>query len=254
LLVNVPGATPSNLVVALGKDGNAYLLNQTNLGGVRLPIAKEHVAGSSIIQAAATYQTKLGAYVVFANANNLYALRISASNPPVITLVWTAAENGRGSPFVTSTDGTNNVVVWGIGSEGDQKLHGFDGDTGTNVFTGGGANELMAGTRRFNTGIVARGRIYAANDNKVYAFSVPGQTVTAISLTNLSILPDGAFQLSFTNVPGALFNVFGTTNLTDPFTNWIWLGEAAEISPGQFQFADTQETTNAERFYSVTSP
>ncbi len=31
LIVDVPGATPSKLVVALGKDGNAYLLDRTNL-------------------------------------------------------------------------------------------------------------------------------------------------------------------------------------------------------------------------------
>jgi hypothetical protein len=240
--------------VALGKDGNAYLLNCTNLGGVSLPIAKLSVSGSTIIQAAAAYQTTKASYVVCASANNLYALRISASSPPTITTAWTVAENGRGSPFVTTTDGSNNVVVWGIGSEGDQRLHGFDGDTGTNVFTGGGANELMTGTRRFNTGIVARGRIYVANSNQVCAFSAPGQTVSSITLSNLSIQPDGAFQLGFTNIPGALFNVFGSTNLTEPFANWIWLGEAAEVSPGQFQFADTQGTTNAERFYRVTSP
>jgi hypothetical protein len=34
LLVDVPGAMPSSLVVALGKDGNAYLLNRDNLGGI----------------------------------------------------------------------------------------------------------------------------------------------------------------------------------------------------------------------------
>ncbi len=68
------------------------------------------------------------------------------------------------------------MIVWGIGSEGDQRLHGFDGDTGAPVFSGGGANELMAGTRRFNTGIAARGRIYVANDSRVYAFTVPGAT------------------------------------------------------------------------------
>ncbi len=254
LLVDVPGATPSKLVVALGKDGNAYLLNRTNLGGISLPLAQASVAGSSIIQAAATYRTTNGTYVVFANANNLYSLRIGASNPPTISNAWASAENGRGSPFVTSTDGTNNVVVWGIGSESDQRLHGFNGDTGAVIFNGGGANELMTGTRRFNTGIVARGRIYLANDNKVYAFGVPGQTVTNLALGKLSVQPGGAFQFSFTNVPGANFNVFGNTNLTDPFINWTWLGGVTEVSPGQFQFTDPQGASNAARFYQVTSP
>lgn len=254
LLVDVPGATPAKLVVALGKDGNVYLLNRTNLGGVSVPVAKAHVASSSIIQAAATYQTGQGTYVVFANANNLYALRLGATNPPSITNVWTASENGRGSPFVTSTDGTNNIVVWGIGSESDQRLHAFAADTGTNLYTGGGTSELMAGTRRFNTGIVARGRIYVANDNKVYAFQVPGQTVTSITLTNVSLQPGGALQFGFTNLPGALFNAFGTTNLNQAFTNWTWLGEVPEVAPGQFQFTDSPAGDNPARFYRVSSP
>jgi outer membrane protein assembly factor BamB len=254
ILVTVPGATPSQLVVALGKDGNAYLLNRANLGGITNAVTTAHVAGSSIIQAAATYTTSKGTYVVFANADNLYALRIGATDPPTITNVWTASENGRGSPFVTSTDGTNDVIVWGIGSEDDQRLHAFDGDTGTNIYTGGGTNELMAGTRRFNTGIVARGRIYVANDNQVYAFTIPGQTVTSINPANLGVSAGGAFQFSFTNIPGALFNVFGTTNLTVPFTNWPWLGEVPEISSGQFQFTSTPVPDNQEGFYRVTSP
>ena len=43
LLVDVPGATPSHLVVAMGKDGNAYLLNRDNLGGITAPVDSFHV-------------------------------------------------------------------------------------------------------------------------------------------------------------------------------------------------------------------
>src|SRR5262245_7011140 len=38
LLVDVPGATPSRLVVAMGKEQKAYLLNRDNLGGITNPI------------------------------------------------------------------------------------------------------------------------------------------------------------------------------------------------------------------------
>ena len=70
------------------------------------------------------------------------------------------------------------MIVWVVGTEdhvtaGDQRLHGYDGDTGAVVYDGGGPNELMAGTHYYSTtGIVARGRIYVAGDNKVYAFAV----------------------------------------------------------------------------------
>jgi len=252
LLVDVPGATPSQLVVALGKDGNAYLLNRTNLGGISPPVAQAHVASSSIIQAAATYRTTQGTYVVFRNGSQLSAFRITASNPPAITNVWTANQNGRGSPFVTSTDGTNNVIVWGLGSEGDQRLHGFNGDTGAAIFNGGGTNELMVGARGLNTAIAAHGRIYMANSSQVYAFTVPVQPIV---LTNLVLQAGaGAFQFAFTNTPGLNFTVFNTTNLAMPFTNWNRVGNATEISSGQFQFTDSTGPNNPRLFYRVTSP
>src|SRR5207302_5066996 len=62
---------------------------------------------------------------------------------------------------------------------GDQRLHGYDGDTGAIVYDGGGPNELMAGTHYYSTtGIAARGRIYVAGNNKVYAFEVPTSSPT----------------------------------------------------------------------------
>jgi hypothetical protein len=190
LLVDVPGATPSHLVVALSKDLKMYLLDRDNLGGISAPIAESVVASRSIIQAAVTYRTKQSTYVAL-RANNegdtvLSTLRITATNPPTIASSWNVPRNngGCGSPFVSSTDGTNNMIVWVVGTEdhlteGDQRLHGYDGETGGVVFDGGGPNELMAGTHYYNTtGIVARGRIYVAGDNKVYAFGVASPSPT----------------------------------------------------------------------------
>ena len=113
---------------------------------------------------------------------------------------------------------------------------------------------MMAGTRRFNTAIVARGHIYVANDNKVYAFTLPGQTVTSMQLNNFSVQPGNSFQFSFTNIPNALFNVFSSTNVTAAFTNWTWLGSVPEISPGQYQFTNTVGTGTPTCFYRVSSP
>ena len=45
ILIDVPGATPSQLVLALGKDGNAYMLNRNNLGGIAAPVASLPVDG-----------------------------------------------------------------------------------------------------------------------------------------------------------------------------------------------------------------
>src|SRR5882762_7779782 len=43
-VIDVPGGTPSKLVLALGKDRNAYLVNRGNLGGIGPPVAQLNVS------------------------------------------------------------------------------------------------------------------------------------------------------------------------------------------------------------------
>src|SRR5881296_1940290 len=174
-VIDVPGATPSQFVLALGKDRNAYLVNRKNLGGITAPVAQANVSG--VVNrgtSAVTYHTSQGTYFAFHNDGNaVSAYKVTAANPPTIVSGWSVGQSGRGSPWVTTTDGTNNFIVWVVGVQGDQRLHGYNGDTGAVIYAGGGANELMTGTRQWNTGIVARGRIYFGADNKVYAFRLP---------------------------------------------------------------------------------
>ena len=180
-IVDVPGATPSQLVLALGKDSNAYLLNRNNLGGIPGTPYQANVGGTNRGISAVTYHTSQGTYIGFHNdAGTVRAYKITPTNPPTITFGWSQSQNGRGSPWVTTTDGTNNMIVWyaATTSSGDQRLHAYDGDTGAIIYAGGGTNELMTGTRQWNTGMVARGRIYFGADNRVYAFRLPAGTPT----------------------------------------------------------------------------
>ena len=64
MLIDVPGANPSQLVLAIGKDGNAYLINRNNLGGITAPVVQLSV-GFAIGQSSATYTTSQGTYFVF---------------------------------------------------------------------------------------------------------------------------------------------------------------------------------------------
>src|SRR6266550_2672995 len=179
-LIDVPGANPSQLVLALGKDRNAYLLDRNNLGGVSTPVAMMNVSSSTLRgTSSVAYQTGEGTHFAFHNeSGELRSYIINATSPPTIALAWNVNDGGRSSPWVTTTDGTNNTIVWVAGIEDDQRLHGYNGDTGATVFAGGGPNEQMTGTRQWNTGMVARGRIYFGADNKVYAFRVPGGSPT----------------------------------------------------------------------------
>ncbi|HJZ86165.1 MAG TPA: hypothetical protein VKN99_13390 [Polyangia bacterium] len=178
---HLAGATPSELLVALGKDGNVYLINRTNLGGVTSALATLHVSGSSIINAAAVYTTPQGTYVAFRGRGmgcpgtvtvaTLAVVRMNPAAPPTLSVAWCADQHGAGSPMVTTTDGMNESIVWSVGAENANRLYGFAGDTGASVFGGGGANEALGTVRRFQTPIVAKGRIYVAGDTQLYAFT-----------------------------------------------------------------------------------
>jgi hypothetical protein len=184
-VIDVPGATPPQLVLALGKDGNAYLVNRNNLGGISAPAAQAYVSGvPNRGTSAVTYHTSQGTYLAFHNDGSaVSAYKIGATNPPTIVSAWSVDQDGRGSPWVTTTDGTSNFIVWVAGVNGDQRLHGYNADTGAVIYAGGGANEVMSGTRQWNTGIVARGRIYFGADNKIYAFKLPAGIPTPSTAT-----------------------------------------------------------------------
>jgi hypothetical protein len=188
ILIHVPGATPSDLVLALGKDGNAYLVNRDNLGGIAGPVVSAGVDGTMRGQSSATYTTAQGTYFVFRaeDSSQIKAYKITATNPPTIMFAWNVSQNGKGSPWVTTTDGTHNAIVWVVGAQGDGLLHGYNGDTGAVIYTG---TTVMSGTRKWNSGIAARGSIYVANDNKVYAFRVPGGTPTPSPTATASATP-----------------------------------------------------------------
>ncbi len=89
-------------------------------------------------------------------------------------------------------------------------------------------------------------------------FLADNMTVTLapppIMLTNVVMLPDGAFQFAFAHTSGASFTALGTMNLSAGSTNWTVLGGVNEISPGWFQFTDSQATKRPMRFYGVRSP
>jgi hypothetical protein len=73
-------------------------------------------------------------------------------------------------------------------------------------------------------------------------------------ITSAAKLPDGTFQLVYTNTPYGTNTVLTSTDMTVPLTNWTALGSGTEVLPGQFQFIDSQATNIPQRFYRVSSP
>lgn len=168
-----------DFMLALGKDGNAYLLDARNLGGIGGNLLKRRVSSDTIRTSPAYIALDDKAWVAFrgqgvdcpnGSRGDLTALKITAAPAPTLDIAWCAAAQGQGSPIITTTDGRANPIVWIVGAEGSNRLHGFRADTGAAVFAGGGAAEAMTEVRRFQAPIVVGGRLYVASDQHVYAF------------------------------------------------------------------------------------
>ncbi len=179
LPLDVPSSTGSQArILALGKNGKAYLLDRNNLGGIGGELAAESVATGLIITSPAAYPASDGVLVAFQGPGaqcpnrkqgaGLTVLKIRSS-APLITTAWCSEARGTGSPIVTTTDGHSEPIVWILGAEGDNRLHGFRGDTGEPLFTG--PAQAMTGLRRFQTLIATSDRLYVAADSGIYAFA-----------------------------------------------------------------------------------
>jgi hypothetical protein len=179
LPVDLPqGNGTKALLLALGKDRRAYLLDRGNLGGFGGSLVAPTVATRAILTAPAAFPAASGVFVAFQGEgaacpnrrpdNDLTVLEIAPGSPPGMRTAWCAAFRGAGAPIVTTTDGRQNPIVWVVGAEGDNRLHAFKGDTGEPL--AGERGETMAGLHRFQTLIATKDRLYIAADGRVYAF------------------------------------------------------------------------------------
>jgi hypothetical protein len=170
----IPITTPVTArVLALGKNGDAYLLNSENLGGIGHAIAVTEVSTSRIITAMATYPGADAARVAFegpgaacpnGQSGNLVMLKVT---PSAIATAWCASFNGSGAPIVTTTDNQTDPIVWVVGAQGDGKLYGFRGTDGAQVAAVAGGSATI---EPYQTILWANGRFYVGADGAVYAF------------------------------------------------------------------------------------
>jgi len=167
----------ANLLAALGKDGKMYLGARSNLGGIGGAVLTETVSDSGIITAPSVYASSSGTHVAFSvlgsgvhcsKEKNILSIVINPTSPLTTSTAWCASAPGGGSTMVTTTDGTSESIVWAVGAEGDNRLHGFDGDTGAPIAVVDGAVNVV----HMMAPIAAKGRIFVAGTDWLYAFTL----------------------------------------------------------------------------------
>lgn len=170
------GTGTQPLLLALGKDRKAYLLNRNDLGGIGGQLVSAIVSKIPIRTSPAEYPGADGIFVAFQGpglhcparhqADGLTVLKIGNGSPPTMHTAWCGAVRGAGSPIVTTTDGHSNPIVWILGAEGDNRLHGYRGNTGEPIFT----SDELHGLRHFQTLIATEHRLYVGADDRIFAF------------------------------------------------------------------------------------
>jgi hypothetical protein len=83
-------------------------------------------------------------------------------------------------------------------------------------------------------------------------FDLISAPVTPVLLSATST-PHGAFQLAFTNTPGAGFTVQTSPSASASPETWVTIGSPLELTPGHYQFIDPVAAKSGQRFYRVRS-
>ena len=184
VIFDIPNAPKPKLLLQFGKSGIGHLLDRSNLGGtgtgngtVGEGLVSALLASGEIRTAPAVYRTAAGTFAAIKAVGStcpagstILSVKVGVA-PYSLTTAWCGDEGGgEGSPIVTTSDGHQDAIVWAVGAEGDTRLHGFDGETGAVIFNGG--LDTFSPTARYQTPIVAKGRVFWATNQEVIAFTI----------------------------------------------------------------------------------
>jgi hypothetical protein len=153
-------------------------MNSDNLGGMDGQVADFLVAlgTTSVHTSPAAYRTAKGVHVVLTalrgycpggdGGMTLVSTLITPGSPPTLSKEWCAPLSGpMTAPIATTTDGTNNAVVWYVNGG---KLSAVDGDTGEPLFD---SSDTCTGVRQWTSPIAVKGRIVVGGDTHLCSWS-----------------------------------------------------------------------------------
>jgi hypothetical protein len=207
MLLNVPGATPSNYGVSMSKDAHLYFVNSAMLGiaggGGEIIDMTLSTSNHSARSSPVAYTTASGIHVAITVDRGPYmgcpaapsgggamavvmGLTVAPGSPIKVTQSWCTTvggptmtdantiKNRSASPLVTTTDGMSQPIVWVAGSTSQATsgttaslLYGVDGESGKILYMGGNC----AGIRQWTTPIAVKGHIVVGGDGGLCSWS-----------------------------------------------------------------------------------
>jgi hypothetical protein len=179
IIVDVPGATPSKMVVAIAKDGHFYLLDPARLGGMAGHLVDFSIASANMgIRTVPTaYTSARGVSVALTVATSgvcpngvstsavVLSVLLNPGSPPRPEIAWCAPITGAAAPITTSTDGKSEPVVWYMNGG---TLRGVDGDTGQMIY---GGTDNCGTIQKWTSPIAVRGHIVVGANGRLCSWS-----------------------------------------------------------------------------------
>ena len=172
---------------------------------------------------------------------------------PATPVGWNTANGGDGLCVVTNVNGGVDIyyTTGSGGSPGNSVVMVHDSSAWNQAINLTATNVLYTVSSQSSL----RGITFApvsTNSSVVFTPTLP----LHISAGSTQLVGSGsstALQFTFTNAPGGSshFGVWGTTNLSLPFSQWQNLGTPVETSAGVYQFSDPSVSTLPARFYQI---
>ena len=181
----IQGQTAPPMAVAMGKDAILYLLNQTDLGGLRkgdtgaLQAQRLANSGQGLWGGPAYYYGPGGGLVyVQTNASVLRAFSLSTGAQPTLTEVasGTSIAGYGGSLPIVSSNGSlaDTGIVWVIQRGTTEVLQAYDATKlGAPLFAANAGTWSNSHGNSFLTAMEANGRVYVPASGTVSVFGLP---------------------------------------------------------------------------------
>jgi outer membrane protein assembly factor BamB len=186
-LSTAPALLSDGEVVAAGKDGTAYLLSGTHLGGIGSEQSSLPGACAQVIEGGPAV---VGTTVYLPCLSGTVAVQASSA-PASLRLLWRATAGG-GPPIVAAG------LVWSIGQNGT--LYGLNATTGAVVQQA----TVGAPANHFPTPAIGDGLFLAPGSTRVVAFSVA--TTSAAQSTPTTEPPSTSLAHPTTSAPPSASN------------------------------------------------
>ncbi len=239
LLPSLPGKSGSavSLAVGAGKDGNLYVVDQTNLGKFSTTTDAIYQQLSNALPGGVWSSPAWFNGVLYYGsvASTLKAFTYTMSGPSVGLFGTTPSSQSAtsfGYPGTTpsiSADGTSDAIVWAVYNSNPATLYAYDAtDLSKELYDSNqaGSRDQFGSGNKYIVPTIANGKVYVGTTNGVGVFGVapaaPVLTAPASGATGVSLTPAlswgaapraASYDVYFgaTSPPPLVTNVTGTT-------------------------------------------